>query len=224
MSLSHAETRSLLCKYFQKVIDLREGSKKMEQQYAELEAQFEDQSAYVRKLSTALKHTQLEVERRAAAHQRNYEHKISHVLKQLGDSGGAGGGDRKLRMLEDATGLTHRDNRDLRKHLRGLLSSTPKQGMAPTTGADFGAAGAGAASSLATGAEAAPSTCSSRTPILQPPTYFWSTNLSLSLTVSRNPLRHWLPSGRSPSPVFQTISWIALCIFLASLNKSVPLK
>ena len=166
MSLSHAETRSLLCKYFQKVIDLREGSKKMEQQYAELEAQFEDQSAYVRKLSTALKHTQLEVERRAAAHQRNYEHKISHVLKQLGDSGGAGGGDRKLRMLEDATGLTHRDNRDLRKHLRGLLSSTPKQGMAPTTGADFGAAGAGAASSLATGVEAAPSTCSSRTPSL----------------------------------------------------------
>ena len=37
MSLSHAETRSLLCKYFQKVIDLREGSKKMEQQFADLE-------------------------------------------------------------------------------------------------------------------------------------------------------------------------------------------
>lgn len=37
MSLSHAETRSLLCKYFQKVIDLREGSKKMEVQFAELE-------------------------------------------------------------------------------------------------------------------------------------------------------------------------------------------
>lgn len=37
MSLTHTETRSLLCKYFQKVIDLREGSKKMEQQFAELE-------------------------------------------------------------------------------------------------------------------------------------------------------------------------------------------
>lgn len=37
MNLTHAETRSLLCKYFQKVIDLREGAKKMEQQFAELE-------------------------------------------------------------------------------------------------------------------------------------------------------------------------------------------
>lgn len=37
MSLTHAETRSLLCKYFQKVIDLREGSKKMEIQFGELE-------------------------------------------------------------------------------------------------------------------------------------------------------------------------------------------
>lgn len=37
MSLTHVETRSLLCKYFHKVIDLREGSRKMEQQFAELE-------------------------------------------------------------------------------------------------------------------------------------------------------------------------------------------
>merc|ERR1712071_581245 len=37
MSLTHVETRSLLCKYFHKVIDLREGSKKIEQQFAELE-------------------------------------------------------------------------------------------------------------------------------------------------------------------------------------------
>lgn len=41
MSLSHAETRSLLCKYFQKVIDLREGSKKIEQQFAELEVRIQ---------------------------------------------------------------------------------------------------------------------------------------------------------------------------------------
>jgi len=38
--MSLTETRSLLCKYFQKVIDLREGSKKMEQQFAELEGIF----------------------------------------------------------------------------------------------------------------------------------------------------------------------------------------
>ena len=63
MSLSHVETRSLLCKYFAKVVDLRDSSKKMEQQLAELEAQCDDQTAHIRKLATALKHTQLEVRR-----------------------------------------------------------------------------------------------------------------------------------------------------------------
>ena len=75
------------------------------------QAQYEDQSKYVRKLSAALKHTQLEVERRSVAQQRGYEEKIGHALRQMGGAGGGDGtwsGDRKMRYDE----LNQRDNRD----------------------------------------------------------------------------------------------------------------
>lgn len=155
MSLTHVETRSLLCKYFHKVIDLREGSRKMEQQFAELESQFEDQSRYVWKLSSALKHTQLEVERRSTNHQRHYEQKTSQFSGQSPSSAGrnaegSSSAQRKLRQLDDDYNQ-QRDNRDLRKHLRELLSVTPKH-----RAADGGAAAV----------DGAASACSSRAPSL----------------------------------------------------------
>jgi len=156
MSLTHVETRSLLCKYFHKVIDLREGSKKIEQQFAELESQFEDQSRYVWKLSSALKHTQLEVERRSTNHQRNYEQKTSHFSSGQSPSSagrnaeGSSSAQRKLRQLDDDYNQ-QRDNRDLRKHLRELLSVTPKHRTN-----DGGT----------TTVDGAASVCSSRTPSL----------------------------------------------------------
>ena len=182
MSLSHAETRSLLCKYFQKVIDLREGSKKMEQQFADLEvrlmilpfyiflkpiiylfctkAQFEDQSRYVRKLSAALKHTQLEMERRSTSHHRNYEHKAGAVPRQFDQDssvgGGGGNGDRKLSQLDDES--EYQNNRDLRRQLRDLLSVTPKHRTGGNTNNASGV--------VPVTSELAPSACSSRTPSL----------------------------------------------------------
>ena len=134
----------------------------------------------MRKLSTALKHTQLEVERRSVAQQRNYEHKINHVLKQLGNESGSANSsaERKLRLLHDE--FSHRDNRELRKHLRGLLSPKPTGGSsAPDAADESGGAGAGASvacSPLVVAAagdrrhrpavEPASSVCSSRTPSL----------------------------------------------------------
>ncbi|EFX80055.1 hypothetical protein DAPPUDRAFT_319054 [Daphnia pulex] len=161
MSLTHTETRSLLCKYFQKVIDLREGSKKMEQQFAELEAQFEDQSRYVRKLSAALKHTQLEMERRQPSHQRHYEPKATTVQRQLDqDSSVCGGGgydgDGKLSHLDDES--EYQNSRDLRRQLRDLLSVTPKHRTGGNSNAVSGV--------VPVTSELAPSACSSRTPSL----------------------------------------------------------
>lgn len=161
MSLTHTETRSLLCKYFQKVIDLREGSKKMEQQFAELEAQFEDQSRYVRKLSAALKHTQLEMERRQpSSHQRNYEPKAHTVQRQLDhdSSAGRGGcdGDRNFSQLDEDS--EYQNSRDLRRQLRDLLSVTPRHRTGGNNNAVSGV--------VPVASELAPSACSSRTPSL----------------------------------------------------------
>jgi len=86
-------------------------------------AQYEDQCRYIRKLSSALKHTQLEVGRRSAAsasqQRHHYEHKISTAIKQLNDEASTGVGAAAAAAPADADS---RENRDLRRHLRQLLS------------------------------------------------------------------------------------------------------
>lgn len=125
--------------------------------FIQFQAQYEDQCRYIRKLSSALKHTQLEVGRRSAAaasHQRHhYEHKISTAIKQLGNepSSDAAAGGAAAEMVDS------RENRDLRRHLRNLLSvSSSKHHRTP------------GATAMATGSDlVVPSTaCSSRTPSL----------------------------------------------------------
>jgi hypothetical protein len=125
-----------------------------------IQAQFEDQSRYVRKLSAALKHTQLEMERRQSSHQRNYEHKANTVQRQLDQDSSvcAGGydGDRKLSHLDDES--EYQNSRDLRRQLRDLLSVTPKHRAGGNSNAVSGV--------VPVTSELAPSACSSRTPSL----------------------------------------------------------
>jgi hypothetical protein len=70
-----------------------------------------------------LKHTQLEVGRRSAAsashHRHHYEHKISTAIKQLNDESSTGIAAASAAAPSDADS---RENRDLRRHLRQLLS------------------------------------------------------------------------------------------------------
>ena len=88
-------------------------------------AQYEDQCRYIRKLSSALKHTQLEVGRRSAAsashHRHHYEHKISTAIKQLNDESSTGVAAAAASAAAPAD-ADSRENRDLRRHLRQLLS------------------------------------------------------------------------------------------------------
>lgn len=126
-----------------------------------LQAQFEDQSRYVRKLSAALKHTQLEMERRQPSHQRHYEPKATTVQRQLDqDSSVCGGGgydgDGKLSHLDDES--EYQNSRDLRRQLRDLLSVTPKHRTGGNSNAVSGV--------VPVTSELAPSACSSRTPSL----------------------------------------------------------
>lgn len=95
------------------------------------------------------------MERRSTNHQRHYEQKTSQFSGQSPSSAGrnaegSSSAQRKLRQLDDDYNQ-QRDNRDLRKHLRELLSVTPKH-----RAADGGAAAV----------DGAASACSSRAPSL----------------------------------------------------------
>lgn len=116
----------------------------------------------MRKLSAALKHTQLEMERRSTSHQRNYEHKAGAVPRQFDHEPTVGGGgdigDRKLSQLDDES--EYQNNRDLRRQLRDLLSVTPKHRAGGNTNNASGIV------TVTSEMAHAPSVCSSRTPSL----------------------------------------------------------
>lgn len=120
MNLCPEETRSLLVKYFNKVIDLRIEFRKQDMAFSELEvgwfltfftvscksfiffslivlflllltypypcqSQYEEQSRYVSDLKAAYQQASLEMERRITSQQRDYQHKISTLLRQFND-------------------------------------------------------------------------------------------------------------------------------------------
>lgn len=147
LSLTHRETRSLLCKYFRKVVDLREGAKKMEQQYADLEvrlklhkwserklkrsvclqAQYDDLTIYARKLSAALKHVQLRVERRQVSEHSDYASRTHHASRhRMGAHSYGIEEDASTRRIREEHDMMERRSRELRKHLRDLLATSGK--------------------------------------------------------------------------------------------------
>ncbi|XP_034045259.1 kinesin-like protein kif7 isoform X2 [Thalassophryne amazonica] len=80
--LSASETRALLCKYFDKVVSLREEERKLQLALAELEMQLEEQHCSVQWLEHALDRTQLDTDRRLTQQQKEHERSIQLLLQQ----------------------------------------------------------------------------------------------------------------------------------------------
>jgi len=79
------ETRSLLHKFFLRVIDLRLEGKKMEIHLEEVEEQYNDLGKYARDLGRSLQRSKLDAERRLAAQHKEYQAKINALAQQLAD-------------------------------------------------------------------------------------------------------------------------------------------
>ncbi|XP_063736554.1 kinesin-like protein kif7 isoform X2 [Eleginops maclovinus] len=83
--LSASETRALLCKYFDKVVSLREEERKLQLALAELEMQLDEQQKLVQWLDNALDRTQLDTDRRLTQQQKEHERSVQLLLQQCRD-------------------------------------------------------------------------------------------------------------------------------------------
>ncbi|XP_021922452.1 kinesin-like protein costa isoform X2 [Zootermopsis nevadensis] len=125
MKLSPMEMRTLLYKYFQKVIDLRENGRKMEVQLMELDFQTEAQSWKIRSLINALHKSHLEAERRIVVLQKEHQEKLHIMLRNFAEessaSSGAEAASRHLLLDRDAElGKYRRENKSLKKRIQEL--------------------------------------------------------------------------------------------------------
>ncbi|KAG9352332.1 hypothetical protein JZ751_020745 [Albula glossodonta] len=80
--LSASETRALLCKYFDKVVSLREEERRLQVALAEMEMRSEEQHQQLMWLEAALERQQLDTDRRLTLQQKEHERSIQLLLQQ----------------------------------------------------------------------------------------------------------------------------------------------
>ncbi|XP_067827504.1 kinesin-like protein kif7 [Heptranchias perlo] len=126
--LSASETRALLCKYFDKVVTLREEERKMQLAFMELEMRAEEQQKLIYWLEAAVERQRLETDRRLTLqqkeHERNLQLLLQHCRGQMDE--GIAGSQRQyegwIQMLEKELVWYKRANHELNLKLRELSS------------------------------------------------------------------------------------------------------
>ncbi|XP_071345526.1 kinesin-like protein kif7 isoform X2 [Trachinotus anak] len=143
--LSASETRALLCKYFDKVVSLREEERKLQLALAELEMQLDEQQRLVQWLENALDRTQLDTDRRLTQQQKEHERSVQLLLQQCrvvasdGKPAGAGSMEKLTRCLEDSPGgrgvglpdKPPRSREEMRELVKAPLPSTWRRSSLP---------------------------------------------------------------------------------------------
>ncbi|KAM3939080.1 kinesin-like protein KIF27 isoform 1-T1 [Leptodactylus fuscus] len=126
-SLSASETRSILIKYFNKVVNLRETERKLQIQIQELSMKVSEQENVVRELESALEHLTLQNDRRLTQQQKSHEQKMQLLLQQFKDNdrgipaGNIKAYETKIEELEKELYFYKTTSRELRKKLRDLV-------------------------------------------------------------------------------------------------------
>lgn len=127
--LSSSETRALLCKYFDKVVTLREEQHQQQVAFSELELQLEEQQRLVYWLEAALERQRLEMDRQLTLQQRGHEQHVQLLLQQSRDHLGEGLADSRrqyearIQALEKELGRHVRLNQELKQKLSSLSAA-----------------------------------------------------------------------------------------------------
>uniref|UniRef100_A0A8C4M6B7 Kinesin family member 7 n=1 Tax=Equus asinus asinus TaxID=83772 RepID=A0A8C4M6B7_EQUAS len=128
--LSSSETRALLCKYFDKVVTLREEQHQQQVAFSELEMQVEEQQRLVYWLEVALERQRLEMDRQLTLQQKEHEQNIQLLLQQSRDHLGEGLADSKrqyetrIQALERELGRHMWINQELKQKLGSLSAAS----------------------------------------------------------------------------------------------------
>ncbi|XP_048780280.1 kinesin-like protein KIF27 isoform X2 [Ostrea edulis] len=129
-ALSAVETKTLLSKYFDKVINLREKERKTDLQCSEMEVKLDEQERLIRELEGALQRAAVEVDRRLTKQQREYEQKMQLLMHQITTSSTAVEDqpvmettETKIHRLEKDLYFYKKTSRDLKRKLRDLIAS-----------------------------------------------------------------------------------------------------
>ncbi|XP_066460216.1 kinesin-like protein KIF27 [Eleutherodactylus coqui] len=126
-SLSASETRSILIKYFNKVVNLRETERKLQIHVQELAMKVSEQDGIVRELESALEHLTLQNDRRLTQQQKEHEQKMQLLLQQITDNdrgipaANVKAHETKVEDLEKELYFYKTTSRELRKKLRELV-------------------------------------------------------------------------------------------------------
>ncbi|XP_005381605.1 PREDICTED: kinesin-like protein KIF7 isoform X1 [Chinchilla lanigera] len=132
--LSSSETRALLCKYFDKVVTLREEQHQQQIAFSELEMQLEEQQRLVYWLEVALERQRLEMDRQLTRQQKEHEQSVQLLLQQGRDHLGEGFTDSRrqyearIQALEKELGRHMWLNQELKQRLSMGSATGPSRG------------------------------------------------------------------------------------------------
>ncbi|KAM8792873.1 kinesin-like protein KIF27 [Eudromia elegans] len=137
VSLSAAELRAILLKYFNKIVGLRESQRKLQLQTEEQEMKVIDQENAIRELESALEHIKLQCDRQLTLQHKEHEQKLQLILHHFKEQDGEGiaetlkGYEVKVQQLEKDLFFYKKTSRDLKKKLKELIGDSSHQLLAP---------------------------------------------------------------------------------------------
>ncbi|KAM9586576.1 kinesin-like protein KIF27 isoform 1-T2 [Morphnus guianensis] len=138
VSLSAAELRAIIFKYFNKIVGLRESERKLQLQIEEREMKVIDQDNIIRELESALEHVKLQCDRQLTLQHKEHEKKLQLILHHFKEQDSEGiaetlkGYEVKVQQLEKDLFFYKKTSRELKKKLKGLFGESSHQLLAST--------------------------------------------------------------------------------------------
>ncbi|KFP53116.1 Kinesin-like KIF27, partial [Cathartes aura] len=138
VSLSAAELRAIIFKYFNKIVGLRESERKLQLQIEEQEIKVIDQENIIRELESALEHVKLQCDRQLTLQHKEHEKKLQLILHHFKEQDSEGiaetlkGYEVKVQQLEKDLFFYKKTSRELKKKLKGLVGESSHQLLAST--------------------------------------------------------------------------------------------